>query len=216
MKRLYLRLTEKEYSTLKRTRDVTLGTSSLRAAIMALCDSDLVRKLSYIIRTEVELRKVSVNLGQIFRRLEETGFDTDSILFIRDYLYELIDLFTAESYALRMDDAGLSSARKEVAVWLSDEEKEEVSSIKKILRFRTFRAMVLGLCRIADERIFPVDISSEYSRLRDFGQKMNSAARALNSGESMDLDELIRFLGDFYHLLLKLSEKVSGGDDDVC
>lgn len=214
MKRLYMRLSEKEFKTLKKTRDDVLGVSSFRATVLALCNTELIRRLSYIVKTEVELRKISVNLNQVIRKIDETEFDIDNILFVREKNNTLIDFFSTVSSRLKMNDPEKPVSRNEIAICLRDEEKEEISSIKRILRFRTFRTMIMCLCMIAEDDFMPSDISVEYSLLREFGTEMNKAAKALNSHDSVDLDSLIKFLVDFYNLLSR-TQKTASGDSYV-
>lgn len=210
MKRLYMRLSEKEFITLRRMRDVVIGTSSLRGTILALCNTELTRRLSFIVRTEIELRKTSVNLNQVIRKLDETGFDTDNILFVRDKLNVLIEIFTTASSCLKMSDSVSFVPRNEIAIWLKDDEKMAVSSIKRILRFKTFRTMIMSFCKIVEENSIPADVSAEYSQLCKFGAEMNKAAKALNSHTSVDLDSMIKFLVEFFNLLSKIQEKTTG------
>lgn len=212
MTRMFMRLDKRELSTLKHTQKQTLRTRSLRATILTLCDSELVRRLSYISRSEVELRKISVNVNQIIRRIDEDCVISEDILTIRLLLDNLIDMLSVSSAALKSKNNGDSSDRKEIAIWLDEEEKQMVSSVKRILRFRTYRSTILSLCKIADENGMPVDVSGEYENLHRTGVELNQIARALNGGTPVELDSLSSFFHEFYLFLSCLNDKISGGE----
>ena len=120
---------------------------------------------------------------------------------------------------MKMDDCGNNPSRREVAVWLGDNEKQIVSSVKKILRFPSYRAMALGLCRVAGDRTMPADISAVYPQIRESGSEMNRIAKAMNSGVNsgvkVDDDDFCLLLLVFSDMLTKLYAILAGGDRDV-
>lgn len=209
-RRLFMRLNVREIETLCRVRDDMPEATSFRTLIVAMCDSELVRRLCFITRTEVELRKISVNLRQIIRRLREAGCDCGRFESTASFLDSMIEIISEESSCIRMDDAVSSADRHEISIRMTAGEKKLVEGVKKVLRFRCYRALVMSLCRFAGERYMPEDISSEYEMLKEAGVVMNDVARSLNRGDHVDADAFLSFFRCFVQVLINLSMKVSG------
>lgn len=83
--KLYINLNESEHKVLCKTKEETCS-KSYRETILAVCNSELVKSLSYIILSEKELRKISVNFHQILRKLEESDISCDSLYTVGNIL----------------------------------------------------------------------------------------------------------------------------------
>ena len=210
-RRLFMRLDDRELETLRRTRDVVFGASSYRAAVLALCDSALVGRLSLVSMVETQLRRISVNLHQIDRRVFSSGGENVVVLSVCDALDPLVDVFSAEVSCLRPDGEGGCGVRRELSVRMSADEKAVVVAVKRALKFRNFRSLVLGLCNVVGSRIMPPDLTGEYQSLKDYGNDINIVAKALNAGKSIDMNQFNLFLGRFMVVLSGIAVKIREG-----
>ena len=210
-RRLFMRLDDRELETLRRTRDVVFGAPSYRSAIMALCDSSLVERLCLESLVETQLRRISVNLRQIERKLYSSGADGDVVLSVCEALDPLVDLFSAEVSCLRSDGGGCCGVRRELSVRMTADEKSAVVAVKRALKFRNFRSMVLGLCSVVENRIMPPDFSADYQQLKEYGTDINDIAKALNSGKVIDEEQLNLYLTRFMEVLSCIAMKITEG-----
>lgn len=210
-RRLFLRLTNKERETFRRTRDVVLGVSSYRSAVMTLCDSDLVNRLCLESLMETQLRRISVNLRQISRRLNSSGGSDEAVLAVCDVLDPLVDVFSEEVSCLRSGGADGNCCRMELTVRMTAEEKAVVSAVKRALRFRNYRSLVLGLCSVVENRIMPPDFNMDYQKLKEYGADINTIAKSLNSGSRINSEHLSQFLAGFIQVLSAISMKIMEG-----
>ena len=210
-RRLFMRLDDRELEILRRTRDVVLGASSYRTAIMALCDSALVERLCLVSLVETQLRRISVNLHQIDRRIFSSGGENVVVLSVCEALDPLVDIFSAEVSCLRSDGGNCCGARRELSVRMSSDEKAVVVAVKRALKFRNFRSLVLGLCNVVGNRVMPPDFTVEYQSLKQYGNDINAVAKALNAGKSIDMNQFNLFLGRFMVVLSGIAVKIREG-----
>lgn len=208
-RRLFLRLTDKERETFRRTRDVVLGASSYRSAVMALCDSALVNRLCLESLVETQLRRISVNLRQISRRVYSSGESDEAVLAVCGVLDPLVDVFSAEVSCIRSGGADGDCYRSELSVRMTADEKAVVAAVKRALQFRNYRSLILGLCSVVDNRIMPPDFSMDYQRLKEYGSDINTIAKSLNSGSRINPDQLGQFLAGFMQVLSTISTKIT-------
>ena len=209
--RLYMRLDDREIDRLRSARDVVFGASSFRTTIMALCDSVLVERLCLESLVETQLRRISVNLRQIDRRVFSAGGDDGVVLSVCNVLDPLVDIFSAEVSCLRSDGGNCCGVRREISVHMSADEKAIIVAVKRALKFRNFRSLVLGLCNIVYNRIMPPDFTVEYQTLKQYGNDINTVAKALNAGKSIDMNQFNLFLGRFIDVLSGIAVKISEG-----
>ena len=212
--KLYVNLNENELKVLCNARDEN-GLKSYREAIFSACDSELVRRISYIISTEKELRKIAVNLRQIVRRFEASDIPCDNLYTVSNILDSTIDLIANETSCLHVLDFINDSERKEIIIRMSSDEKETLSEIKRVLRFKNYRTLILTLCIYTSRQIVKPDISFEYPTLKDFGLTMNEIAKALNSGYEIDSKNFNTFIRDFAQILVNIADKFNGDGEDV-
>lgn len=208
-RRLFMRLDDKELETLRRMRDMVLGAPSYRSAIMALCDSSLVERLCLESLVETQLRRISVNLRQIERKLYSSGAGGEVVLSVCEALDPLVDIFSAEVSCLRSDGENGHGARRELSVRMPDNEKSLVVAVKRALKFRNFRSLVLGLCYVVENRIMPPDFGTDYQQLKEYGRDINDVAKALNSGKVIDEEQLNLYLRRFVEVLRDITLKIT-------
>jgi hypothetical protein len=211
---LYMNLNNNEHKALCEAREKT-GSKSFRETILVACNSELVKRFSYIIQTEKELRKISVNVHQIIRKFEQLDITCDSLYSVGNFLDSTIEQITQEVSSLHVLDFIKDDRRKGVAIRMTTEEKKALSEIKKILLFKNYRTMILTLCIFTSIQVTKPDISLEYPALKSFGLVMNEAAKALNSGYGIDLKNFNTFVRDFVQILISISEKLNGEKENV-
>jgi len=178
---------------------------------MALCDSDLVNRLCLESLVETQLRRISVNLRQISRRLNSSGGSDEAVLAVCDVLDPLVDVFSDEVSCLRFGGADGDCCRAEMSVRMSADEKAVVVAVKRALKFRNFRSLVLGLCSVVENRVMPPDFTSDYQTLKEYGADINAVAKTLNSGNLINPDQLGQFLAGFMQVLSAISLKITEG-----
>lgn len=212
--RLYVNLNENELKVLCDLRDES-ALKSYKEAILSACDSELIRRLSYIILTEKELRKIAVNLHQIIRKFEQVNIPHDCLYKASNFLDSTIDLIVKEVSCLHVLDFITDSERREIVIRMSSEEKECLSEIKRILRFRNYRTLILTLCVYTSQRIAKPDISLEYPDLKNLGLMMNKTAKLLNSGYEPDFKNFNSLIEEFVQTLVNISVKIKEVNKDV-
>ena len=212
--KVYINLNEKELRALCTARKNS-GLKSYRETILSACNSEIVRSLSFMILAEKELRKISVNHHQIIRSLEQSGASFEELYSVDNSLDFVIDEVTKIGSSLHVLDAIKDSERKELAIRMAAEEKTLLCKIKKILRFKTYRAMILTLCIFTDMQITMPDVSLEYPALKNYGLEINKAAKTLNSGNKVDDENFKQFLDEFNRLLMDIAQKLRGGKNYV-
>lgn len=212
--KVYINLNEKEHKALCTAKENS-ALKSYRETIISACNSEIVKSLSYMTLVEKELRKISVNLHQIIRKLEQTGASFEGLYSVDSSLDFVIDEATKIGSSLHVLDAIKDSERKELAIRMTAEEKTLLCKIKRILRFKTYRAMILTLCIFSDMQIAMPDVSLEYPALKNFGLEINKAAKALNSGSKIDDGNFKQFIDEFSRILMDITQKLSGGKDYV-
>lgn len=210
-RRLFMRLNEAEFETLRRLRDLTFGVCSYREAVIALCDSVLVERLCLESLIETQLRRISVNLNQIKRYL--ISGEDEVVIGACDVLDPLIDLFSSVVSCFRYDGINDCSLRRELSVRMTADEKAIIVAVKRALKFRNYRALVMGLCFVVESRMMPPDFSFEYQTLQEYGTDINTIAKALNSGKTVDVKQINLFLRSFIEVLKNISLKATEGSE---
>ena len=176
---------------------------------MALCDSALVNRLCLESLVETQLRRISVNLRQISRRVYSSGESDEAVLAVCGVLDPLVDVFSAEVSCIRSGGADGDCYRSELSVRMTADEKAVVAAVKRALQFRNYRSLILGLCSVVDNRIMPPDFSMDYQRLKEYGSDINTIAKSLNSGSRINPDQLGQFLAGFMQVLSTISTKIT-------
>lgn len=197
--RLFLKLTPSEHTIFKIAK-TKMHARSYRDLIVTLLDGEYVDYICNSALTERALRKISVNLHQLYKGCRES----------KDY-NELVTLVTnVTAYLSEWNNKHLQpvfSHReniKELQVRLSLEEKDIAKAAKSTAGFRTYAALVMHLCCAFISDAYNLPATLDYGVINEVGIALNAEAKYFNTYGLVRIESLNKVLDSLYELTNEL------------
>ena len=198
MKKLYIRLSEREKTILRNYAQNT-GTQTYKKAIERLIEEDSVSVLCIISAIEKNLRKTAVNYRQMRNCIRST--DPTFNMEITDTLYPAIKSLSEFTSTILQNIQKGSGDRFEVQIRVEDDTKEMLKQMKKSGCFRTYDALIRFMLSTHFEVKDIYTLESSFSIVRNVGHLFNRTAHLYNTSHCVNISELKMIMPEYKHAI---------------
>lgn len=205
MKKLYIRLSEREKTMLRNYAQKT-GTQTYKKAIERLLEEDSVSALCIISAIEKNFRKTAVNYRQMKHYIQSTDptFDME----ITDTLYPAIKSLSEFTSSVLQNIQRGSGARSEEQIRVEDDTKEMLKQMKKTGCFRTYDALLRFMLCTHFEDTDLEELEFCFTTIKKAGHLFNQSAHSFHLNNSVALTELRQIMPEYQSALGALIEMI--------